>query len=536
MKKLFLTLGIIGIFLLSSCSNDDFSEVYVTSSNEVASTLKSVSHNQDLYLLNFAGILSKVTYDREDVREFLKTESLKQFDKNYDVLYLLVKEKMVGEKSFRDILVSYSSEEAIEEIEESVPLLNILIPEIPFFDISPKNMDIKDEEIPVTVSQDDKTSLFINGKVEADLEKGEVPDFHVFVVNENSRVVIPQKEARGLKMASAASIMFKSPNFDGSIKQESPMLKSATVSKETVGAKAIKAYSYFNQDNGSIYQRAFQRDYIYYGITPQNQKGSLNRAVSEYVSFIEINPRTYFKIADQKGTGSTNDDPYIKETSTSQKKRELTEAELMDRLWTKGAYDLRFEIVTSTSQRPEVKYIPLKPNEIWNFNLEHTKRHKTAFRHSKHTYRIDPNNFTAKRVYLSQYQITFGKWDLSEESIYRYINVLEEDESIESTFTTTYETTRVHTSKFSGDAKLEIGIGKAKVNREASAEVTDSNTIKDSKTVTIVRKEKSDDLGTVKIFFYDPIIERKSKTEFGIQRYVIRTYTTGHVTFGLSVK
>lgn len=519
--------------LLSSCSNDNFLD-----GKESASELKSVKtisgeSQKEIHLINFARILSKVVYERQDVREFLKQESLKQFDKNYDVLYYLVKDEIIGGISFRDILISFSSEESIQEIELAVPLLNILIPQIEIFDIKPENLDITDKEIPVVVSKELETSLFLAGKEEVNLEKGEIPDFHVFVVNENSRVILPVDETRNLRSGSVKSVIFKSPNFDSSIAhQPEPSVRSILVNSGGAGQKAIDAFSYFNQDNGTIYQRAFQRDYIYYGITPTQKTGSLNRSVSEYISYLEINPKAYFKIADQINTGSTNDDPYIKETVVTQKKRELSEEELLDRMWTKGAYDFRFEIITSTNQHPQIVYVPLKPNEIWNFNIEHTRVHGTAFRSSKNTYKIDPNKFTSKRVPLGANQISFGKWNLAEESIYRYVNILEEDESSETKKTYTYESTRVKTSKFNGDVKLQIGLGTSdNITGGTSSEVTNSNTTKDTKTVEIVRKERSDDLGSIRIYFYEPIIESKVGS-----MYSVRTYNTGYVNFAISVK
>lgn len=535
MRKLFLIFGIAGI-LLSSCSNDDsFSEEAnnLLQNNEVKGVVNV--NNKEKYLVNFAGVLSKATYEREDVREFLKKESLKQFDKNYDILYLSIKNEMIGDSSFRDILISYSSEEILEEIETNVPLLNILIPEIIFFDVKPENLNIEDNEIPVVVSKDSETSLFLNGKKELSLKKGEIPDFHVFVVNENSRVVVPENEKQSVKSAKVKSFAFKSPNYDGRLKnQEQSTTKSIAVFAGLVGAKAIAAFGYFNKDDGSIYQKAFQRDYIYYGITPKKQSGSLNRSVSEYISYVKINPNAYFIIADQKESDiSTAADPYIKKPIATQRKRTLSEDELLDRMWTKGAYDFRFEIITSTDQNPQIIYLPLKPNEIWNFNIKHTQKHATHFRHSKNTYRIDPDNFTSKTVYLGASEISFGKWNLSEESLYRYVNIVEEDEGITTTRTITEDFAHVRSNTFKGDVKLDLGLGESKISGGASAVVTNTNTIKETNSVVVIRKEKSDSLGRVKIFYYDPIVEAKLHYS---HRFVVHSYNTASVTFGISVK
>ena len=53
-------------------------------------------------------------------------------------------------------------------------------PSIAFFNISAHNLDPNDAEIPVVVSKENTTDLYLNGKLAAKLEKGEVPDFHVF--------------------------------------------------------------------------------------------------------------------------------------------------------------------------------------------------------------------------------------------------------------------------------------------------------------------------------------------------------------------
>lgn len=555
MKKCFFCVGrMVGVFLLllNSCSDNALLEDGINASErEKAERVMLRNANEDeteKYLVQFAEVLSKAVYEREDVRAFLKKESLKQFDKNYDVLYELVKEETINGKSFRDILVSYSSDKIIREIETNVSLLNILVPKIALFKVEPENLNTEDNEIPVAISRDSETSLYLNGKKELSLQKGEVPSFHVFVVNENSRVVAVNEESEMLASTGSTkakrvrsmntgtnrkSIIFKSPNFDGGNNSEAVDTRLAWVGSDIVGEKELEAFEYFYTNDGSVNQKALQRDYIYYGITPQKTSGSLNRSISEYISFLEINPKTYFKISDQRDSPSPNKDPYIKEDEIVNMKRELSEAELVDRMWTKGAYEFRFEIVTSTNQHPYIVYIPLRPDEIWDFHIDYEYIHHTFFRHSKHIYKIDPNKFTAKRVNLTPNRISFGKWHLAEESIYRYVTILEEDESIENTYENEYETTRVQMDKFKGDVKVGLGLGKININGGVETEKTETNSIREKKKVIVRRKEASDHLGSVRIYFYDPIIENVLwKGVF----HEVYTYNTGIVTFGISVR
>lgn len=529
-KNVWLILLFVSLFF--SCSNENFLEEGIASTDPPQLT---VQEKQDIKV-EFAKALSSVLYSNVDARRVIKTEAVKQFDKNYDVLWSSIKDTKIGDYSFEECISSRSSKKIISIINEQLPLLNILFPEIKMFDINAENYDYTDNELPVAVRSNSKTLLFFAGELTDTIPDGDVPGFNVIVVNENSRV-----EVNNINRSRGASYKYSfiSPSYDGiSVNSNtrnaivSSNTRSVVVNSNLVGDKAINAFDYFNKDDSSINSMALQRDYIYYGITPTNNSGALNYSTSEYISFIEVNPKAYFTIADQTGTESISDDPYIKANSASRKKRDFTQEELINELWTKGAYNLRFEIQLSTNDHPQIIYVPVKPSEIWNFNLGRRYRHSTGFRHSKYTYSIDPNKFTSKRYEFSPYELSFGKWNLSEEALYRYVTILEEDESVEKTTTYQYEVTKMLSSKFNGDIKLELGLGDGKkITGGASTEATSTNTTKETRTVNVTRKEASDNLGSVRIYFYDPIIEAKTSSS----QYKMRTYNTGYVTFGISV-
>lgn len=515
------TVVLLFVPLFFSCSNENFLDENLVSPEHSELTEQQ---KQDVKV-EFAKALSSVLYSNTEARKVIKTEATKQFDKNFDILWSSIKNIQIGDCSFEECISSHSSKNIVTIINEQMPLLNILFPEIKMFDISVETYDYLDKELPVAVRSNNKTLLFFDGELTDTIPNGNIPDFNVVVINENSRV-----KANKISKTRSTSYeySFISPSYDGT--NVNKQTRSTIANSNLVGNKAITAFQYFNQDNSSINSMALQRDYIYYGITPTNRSGALNYNVSEYISFIEVNPKTYFTIADQTGMG-IDDDPYIKENSVSREKRDFTEEELIDKLWTKGSYNLRFEIQRSTNAHPQIIYIPVKPSEIWNFNLERSYRHSTAFRHSKYTYRIDPDKFTSKRFELSPYELSFGKWNLAEEALYRYVTILEEDESGEKTTTYQYEETSVLSSKFNGDVKLELGLGEGnKGTGGVSTEANSTNTTRKTCTVSVNRKEASDNLGSVRIYFYDPIIEAKVSSS----EYKMRTYNTGHVTFGIS--
>ena len=94
MKK-FSLLILLGMFIFGGCSEKD-SDIEIKNNGSQNENLLNVNVKQK-YLEKFAGILSKAVYERKDVREFLKTESLKQFDKNFNVLYYLISDVKINE-------------------------------------------------------------------------------------------------------------------------------------------------------------------------------------------------------------------------------------------------------------------------------------------------------------------------------------------------------------------------------------------------------------------------------------------------------
>lgn len=515
---------LLSLLCFTSCSNNDDllgedGNVILTRS---AMNTEPVVINKDTAMVYFSKVLSKAVYERKDVREFLKKEAMEEFDMNSDVLYALVSNKMISNQSFRDILVSYSSEDTIAAIEKSVPLLNILIPSFDFFDITVSNLDCNDSEIPVALSNEKGMGLYLDGEFIMNIPNGELPDFHTIVVNENSRVIVEHPKTR----SSSPNVSFISPNYDRK-RLRNRTSRSANRTAGQVGSKAIEAYKFFYKDDGSKDSRAFQRDYIYYGLTPTNSNGHFNRSVTEYISFIEINPRAYYNMSDQQNS-KTYDDPKIINGSVSRKRHDFSPEELIKSMWSDGAYNFRFEIFSSNSSRPTVVYIPLKPADIWDFNYNRSYRHGTWFRKKKFTYSIDPQKFTSKKVDLEQNQISFGKWDLSQEALERYVSIFEEDKSTTEENSIEYELTKLTSAKVNGDIKVGIGTGGSS---EVSSEINTSTTSKETKKYSYTRKEEDDALGTAKIYFYDPIIESKSGND-----YIIRTYNTGIVTFGITVQ
>lgn len=542
-QKLSVLLAYLTLVLVCFACSDDFTDMQVL--QQQAQQQSSLSPSKETKMADFARVLSKAVADRQDVRQFLKDEALKQFDRNYDILYGAVKDEQIGGVKFHDILSSYSTVDSLNDMTAGIPLLNIYLTRTAIFGIFPEDLDVNDEEVPIAVSMSDSTRFFVNGTLETTMAKGEIPAFHVFVVNENSRVVVNNGVdyvSNGLKALSRNDYTFKSPLFDARLDNN---LKSIRTNMSVAGRRVHDAFQYFHGAGHGSDQKAFQRDYLYYGITPYKQTGTLNASTSEYLCYIKVSPRAYFKIADVMPTGSIQEDPICEEQrnpsdehwvakykGTDSQKRKLTQEELVDKLWTKGAYELRFDIIDSKQGEANVIYVPVRPEEIWNFNLDIDRQHKTWFRHTKSTYKIDPKKFTSKEYFLPE-AIDLGKWDISTESMYRSIRVSEEDDGEEVTTKYSYEIVRMSSHNFKGSTKLNVGFGtsdKNSLSGEFSSEATRQNTSRQTSEVSIKETNASDFLGKVTVYYYDPIVESMTS---GL---VLHTYNTGYVTFAITVR
>ena len=156
--------------------------------------------------------------------------------------------------------------------------------------------------------------------------------------------------------------------------------------------------------------------------------------------------------------------------------------------------------------------IPVFPEEIWNFNIKRSFKKGGLFHRDQYKYEIDPTKFTSKIYYFDPATVTFGKWDIANESLVRYISIYEEDSGDDVTETSTESFTHVQSTNFKGDIKIGLGLGnignkQATGEADFSSQTNSSNTITTTNTITIKRHQGDDLLGyKIPIYFYDPII------------------------------
>ncbi|PWK28351.1 hypothetical protein LV89_01135 [Arcicella aurantiaca] len=164
--------------------------------NRGSSSLENVPiEQQDAARIQFAKILAKALENKE-VREFVKSESLKMFDNDYDVLYHANKNKLVnGTESFSSVLAKSNNlkEGELDKIVNILPKLNILIPD--FFVQSAKTWDTETDIPLVAVSNSeleykkvDFVRVYDSKANETKLDAHKFPNKVIIVVKNNERI------------------------------------------------------------------------------------------------------------------------------------------------------------------------------------------------------------------------------------------------------------------------------------------------------------------------------------------------------------
>lgn len=119
---------------ITSCEKEDLS-IEEPDINSVARISKKSGPALDVKLSFQDKKLDKLarrlasSLEDEELRAFIKTEALKKFDGDYDILYSMIKGKNVGSRKFSEHLNrAGNADEAVSQVADEIPLLNIAVP------------------------------------------------------------------------------------------------------------------------------------------------------------------------------------------------------------------------------------------------------------------------------------------------------------------------------------------------------------------------------------------------------------------------
>lgn len=511
--------------------------------------------DEDTALRNFSVALSKAVCSEQPVREFLKREALKQVDNDYDVFYPFVKSTQVDEnRTFRDVICQYLDGD-VNEIENAVPTLTILVPDMTWLDpqgFCAKNWDTSDQRAAVTYrrAKSNNKELFVNGYELGEIEDGAIPGGTVLVVKSNERIVADAKTKSGEQTFRFIADAFdpsknepvtKDIRYTGKysfewIKGQDNAGSANTMSESSlnkINPDIIKAYEYF-KDN----PYACQNDYIYYGMTSNETKGQLKTNVRPTLVRFKVNPNSFDALFDDRN-GDKPDVRFSNLLDTDDnggKRSEPTLDDIYNALWADGALEIEIDIYIGDTNGKiglhDRKFYDVKARDLFTVKEKAISKEtwgSTMFKwYVTWQYKMTRRDETTLDSiwYYPTDPITFPTWDLVTNSAYS-VWVFEVDSGVEVDKTLSFTTKKAN----KGSAKLDVsgGIGtwgtvKIGLGWEGSDEKTSTETF------NIKWVNNNDDMGSFHVMYADKCITAKHKTPLPLSSsyyYDVPSYTTG---------
>lgn len=359
MNKKLISLSFVCALILGSCAKESAFHP------EEAAFVNVV--NEETALKNFSIALSKAVCSEQSVREFLKKESLKQVDNDYDVFYPFVKNLSVDEsRTFRDVISQYLGGGDVDAIEKAVPTLTILVPDMTWLDpdgFCAEHWDTSDQRASVTYKKpgSERKTLFVNGYDMGEVESGSIPGGTVLVVKYNERIVadIATKGAEptfrfidDVFDASKNEPMTKNIRYTGKysfgwLAGQPEGVSSDVMSVDMlnkINPDIITAYKIFKDD-----KFACHNDYIYYGMTSDASKGKLRTDVVPKLIRFKINPDSFDALFDDPYEDTKDIYDVYERDDNGGKNPEPSLDEIYDVLWANGALEIEVDVYCGDS-------------------------------------------------------------------------------------------------------------------------------------------------------------------------------------------
>jgi hypothetical protein len=486
-------MAIVTLLTLSvSCKKD---QLHVQSGSENSNLIKE--HSDKVIV---AKTLAKAVAENPNLRTFIKDEALKQFDKDDDILFQFVKDKKINTNTtLFDLLMQYADDkDAFAAACNNSPLLTIFVPTLPNLKPEEWNADTQIPQIAVEPNSEinsGKISIFDAAGKENRISPELIPGFPVLVIKTNERVVLSSdKEASTIPFFSNDKFSFKFLDnvFDG--------LAGNTDINTRTGTNHPANNDYtIDKANVDAYKLGmeWQRDYVYYGITPTNPNGKYtNKYMEEFASFKLMNAEDLVVLSDD-----TNDPKPRKVKRNS------------DPIWTEGRFEFKMIVYINATNGvgPKLeKPFTAGGDDLFNITYERVvlSLYKIAT--------ISP------RTYYPRPRLFLIPWDLQQYgSAWKFV-LYEFDPTVETTKTVT------HSSTFSGN--FEINLGEIlKIGPKFGASTTNQVTT----TYEYKFATGSEDLGEGILEFRTPVVSSVRDLSPTLQRYSTHEVTTGMVSFSI---
>ena len=408
----------------------------------------------------FARALLKAMKESKMLRDVLKTEALRMFDKDYDVLYLLIKDKTLENSLSVEGLISkhiLGGKETLDSLLSQIPALTILVPELPNESFSAELWDTENDIPAVAIPGTSGSVPFIRADGSEDVvPKKHIPGFPMLVIKDNERVIASksnsrnssrsirafnQSETRDVYNNGEIRLSFWDKAFDNSVKKRVPRAfsKSSSQSELSETYSTLRdAYDICKKASGNIWHR----DYIYYDISPSNPSGSFNGKWEEHITSFSMkgDPTTAFnKIIDQDGDPKSFSGDY----------------------WTESAFDFKViaRINSKESGQEYTTTFSRRPIDLFEITYQESD---------------DYYVFSIISLKTISLHLPLFKWNL--ENYSKEVKITIEEVDIKETFTRGETSTVGFASNFkkSNEIKRDIGNEYTRVDRDENSK-TDYN-------------------------------------------------------------
>ena len=365
------------VYLSVASCNESLNDI---DKNVVSATFLEQSESNLILKQKFSSALVKVLGQNEEVRSLIKEEALKQIDFDYDVLYCLIKDKQLKNGvTLEEYLEKYLTSDELKCIHKQLPTLTFFVPTLAENSFSVHSWNTIDElpAVAVKVSENNDVKIYYgNGETEvfpADI----IPGFPVVVVKENERIVrngeiLSKTVSENIDETNLIFVDEIFNNLHGkdlvntktrANRPDRPVpLPKVDNPEDYLPAnmkKTYEAYKIYKNTTG------WQRDYIYYGITPTTDKGPFDYNMKEFLVGFELMGDAlgfYRKLADQDG------DP-----KSSIPIGGVLPANSSIITWTEGEYE--FKVTTYVGSKSTIgteykSFFRLKPDQLFRAEVE----------------------------------------------------------------------------------------------------------------------------------------------------------------------
>lgn len=429
-------------------------------------------------------------------------------DEDYDVLFALIREEFVENKTLVKDLISkhLKNKERLIQIEDALPTLTIFVPQLPNNSFSAQSWDT-DKVVPLvgikSIKSNDIPILDAKGN-EAILPAKYAPGFPVVVVKNSLRIMVdsnPEFNKINSKSTFTASnkktYRYIHDNFDRKLNKRKNGRPYLDIQLES---KIKDAYTIMNSNDN------WHRDYIYYNLTPSTTSGPFSYEFKEAITSFrmsEVDPMGAYNLI-----SDATDDPYVQPSSNN----------AQNTFWTGSSYSFRVHVVYNSKNGTGTEFTTLfsvAAHALWDVQYQAVQiPGNWPFTYDTVYF---PTGVTPKYVDLRE---EIFNWDISAYATTVLVKFEEVDTQVN------VQQTVSTTNTFANNFGLEGGEIFKKIGLKFGASATSQSLT----STQITFQEGSDELGTGSVNFADNIIINQSNV-LGLTVYTTREYTCGYCRF-----